>query len=205
MRILATHHYPNVPRTVVVIAENPTEPQWAHGSTPAPPNHTGDTQEPDKTRTVLCKECRLNWRLHEFTWTGAELNMPLNSHGNPAKPGQAVTGTRPKTWDELYAEMDERLGEHVAFGDAPRKAPPPLADETPPDFELRALGDPHMSDGHPTQTYAVLRHGTQAVTFDASGDNKAAFLSDRDAKFEAAKSTILKREADNQRAAAVVN
>ena len=157
--------------------------------------HTGDTTETGKTP---CKLCRYNWVEHEEMFTREELLVGLNKWGNPAHDGQEAVSTRKKTWDELYNEVDERLDEHVSFGDVPRQAPPRLRAEVEPEFELKIVGGPYMEGDMAKQRYAVLYYGEAKMKFIAEGKTKADFLADMNKKYSESQATILKvaKEAD---------
>lgn len=67
MKVLTANDYGG--RTVIRVLINDQDPQWVHGNSPAPRNHTGDTADPDTTKEV-CKDCRNNWNVFEaqFEW-----------------------------------------------------------------------------------------------------------------------------------------
>jgi hypothetical protein len=200
MRILSTRDFGY--RKVVNVVKNPDDPEWVHPDGRASPSaHTGDTEERDKE---VCKLCIGNWRVQEFIWTDDNLRHALNKWGNPVQEGQDVASVRDKTWDELYREIDGQVGEHVVFGDAPRNAVPVLAPETEPDFELLAVGTPHMEDGLAKQRYKVLRKGQAKAVVISEGADKASFDQDKTAKFDAAKIAVLSNEASLTAATVIV-
>lgn len=57
-------------RKVIKVCTNPDAPQWVHpdGST-APNTHTGFEHQVAGDVT-LCQDCRYNWKVREFIWTG---------------------------------------------------------------------------------------------------------------------------------------
>ena len=79
MRILRATHYPHVPRTVIVVCENPEDPESIH---PDGSPHSGSP--PPATDLSLspwewCHDCTYNWRVREFLWTGHELYTTSSS------------------------------------------------------------------------------------------------------------------------------
>ena len=131
--------------------------------------------------------------------------MGLNKWGNPAHDGQQVISVRAKTWDELYREIDDRLGTHAIFGDAPRQAAPALVPEVEPDFELIVAGEPYMEDGLAKLRYGVLRLGVPKMFFIAMAEDKAGFDADRDMKYAQAQQEILDAELELAQAQAIVS
>lgn len=101
MKILSAKHYPDIPRMVIRVVENPDDPQWVHkgkeGYTPSPIGHTGNTNEPGK----VCEECHFNWRVHEFIWTRDELYVTTVVNNEKV--------IRPKTEEELRSELSAYL------------------------------------------------------------------------------------------------
>lgn len=80
---------------VINVVENPDDPKWVHISsagerTASPSTHTGDTAETGKT---LCHDCRYNWRVQEYSWTGDGLTK------------SSAAGRIAKTDAELRAEL----------------------------------------------------------------------------------------------------
>jgi len=96
MKIISARYYGNIPRVVIRVLENPADPHWLHpDGSPAPADHTGDTEETGKT---LCLECRDNRLVLEHVWTGDELQV------------QEEDGSlRPKTRLELLQELRGRV------------------------------------------------------------------------------------------------
>ena len=200
MKILETKDFGY--RRVVRVLTNPEDAHWLHDDgQPAPADHTGDTEETGKT---LCQDCRDNWRIEEVTFTREELTVNLNKWGNPVHDGQDVVSTRSRTWDELYQEVDGRLGQHVVFGDAPRQAAPALAPEVEPDFELVLIGEATMDGELATQGYHVLRLGVRADSFKAEGADADSFATDRNEKYAQAQEGILAMESGKAAALAIV-
>ena len=230
MRILSANHYPAIPRTVIRVVENPDDPHWVHENkdsdgeglgtfSPCPRGHTGNTDEPGD----LCHDCRNNWRMigpngaPEFTWDRGELYIGLNKWGNPIHDAQEIVSTRLRTWDEMYGEIEERLGEVLEYGDAPRQGAPSLVLEVELDFELEDQGEPHLGvilesggvccggeEGEAHQRYRVLRHGVRAGAVVAYGATAEEFQADRDAKYEAEKERIVAAEESRDVAKAIV-
>ena len=66
-----------------------------------------------------CKLCRHDAPL-EFKWDGSEGMVGVRVVVNDVE----TIGTRNKTWDELYEEVDKRLGETVGRGGAVRQSAP---------------------------------------------------------------------------------
>ena len=205
MRILETKDFGY--RRVVRVVVNDTDPQWIHpDGRDAPPDHTGDTE--DRTK-IVCSDCRSNWRWQEFTFTNQELLVGLNKYGNPVHGGQEIISHRPKTWDELYREIDVRIDEHVQFGSAPRQSAPALASEVEPDFELVKATSPQLdNDGVIKQRFSVNRKGKPAQDFFVplpGGITKKQARSDRDEKYQEAQAAILKAEQMETEAMALFN
>jgi len=195
VKILTTQHYPTIPRTVIRVVENPNDPRWVHVdtagvATAAPRTHTGNT---DKSGTI-CKLCRFNHRIQEFTFTRGELDVALNKWGNPAHDNQPIATTRPRTWDELYQEVDARLRVHAEYDTAPRKAPPSLTPELEPDFELIPTGEPYMLGDTAHQRIKVLRYGQARKIVNVSGNTPAAFAEDKAEGYRMAQEQILAEE-----------
>lgn len=168
MRILEVKDYPSIPRLVVRVVLNEREPKWVHPSgapgtpdTPSPAGHTGDTAE----SANACKTCRLNWKVQEFVFTGDELNLALNKWGNPTHAGEPAVSKRKATLDEIYAEVDRRLGGRAEFGNARREAPPALIPEAELDFEVQLAGEPRNNEGAWEQRVAVLRRGVPTLMY----------------------------------------
>ncbi len=207
MRILSAIEYPAIPRRVVRVVEKPDDPQWVHVAadgkvTVSPRGHTGDTE----AAGTVCDKCRSNWRVREFTFTREELEVGLNKWGNPVHDGQDAVSSRPRTWDELYAEVDVRLGGHADFGDAPREAAPSARPEVEPDFELVIAGDPGLDDeGVAHQRYKVLRHGEAKMVLTAFGVDRSAFEQDRAAKYALAQLSIVEAGTAHDAALAIVS
>ncbi len=190
-------------RRVVRVLTNPEDAHWLHDDgLPAPADHTGDTEETGKT---LCHDCRDNWRIEEVTFTREELTVNLNKWGNPVHDSQDGVSTRSRTWDELYQEVDGRLGQHVLFGDAPRQAAPKFTPELEPDFELIMTGEPYMEDALAIQAYQVLRLGVRAAGFKAEGADGLSFAMDRETKYGKAQEEILARESGKATALAITS
>lgn len=205
MEILSAIDYPAIPRRVVRVVENPDDPQWVHIAangirTPSPKGHTGDTE----ATGVVCRECRSNWRVQEFIFTGQELVVRENKWGNAAHDRQPRVSEHPKTWDEIYLEVDERVGEHVEFGGAVREAAPVFVSENEPEFELVIAGDPGMDGKIAHQRYKVLRHGEPKAVLTASGETHDEFQADLDKQYSEAQTMILDEEAQAGEAVAVI-
>lgn len=189
-------------RRVVLVVLNPNDPQWLHpDGKSAPARHTGNTEETNKQ---ICQDCRNNWTIEEFTFTRDELLVGLNKWGNPVHDGQAIVSTRPKTWDELYQEIDDTFGEHVVFGDAPRKAPPAPASELDPEFELVPTGNPYMEDDLAKQRYKLLHFGLSRATIIVEGETRLAFATDLESQYLEAQAHISAEAANAKTAAAIV-
>lgn len=212
MKIVEVNDYPSIPRRVIYVVNNPDSPRVLHADGNP---HPDDEPEPWKT----CKECRGNWEyvgrdrsevkaaeniVNGWEWNGEELRVFLNQFGNPVHDEQEIVSTRAKTWDELYNEVDQQMGEHVTFGRAPREAAPALLDETEPDFALIPNGEPYMEEDMAKQRFNVLRLGIPQFRFIAEGGNNAGFVADRDAKFAESKDQILATEQSQADALAIV-
>jgi hypothetical protein len=128
----------------------------------------------------------------------------LNKWGNPVHDDQAVISTRPRTWDELYQEIDDRLGEHVIFGAATRQAAPDALPEVEPDFGLVPTGPTTMEDSKAVRRYKVLRLGESVRILIVTGSTRQEFQADRDEKYTAAQAEILAEEVAAETAAAIV-
>ena len=195
-------------RRIVRVVTNDTDSEVVHSDGSA---HRGDPTTPEEIARVdayvtefgiqpqsweWCSNCTYNWKVEEFTFTREELQVGLNKWENPVHDGQEVISTRDNTWDELYAEVDKRLGAHAEFGTSPRKAPPSLVDEIEPDFELVLAGEPYMenNDGMAKQRFNVLRKGISKGTFIAQGQDNIAFSIDKATKFAKEQEQILTEE-----------
>lgn len=217
MRIIDAKDYPNIPRRVVTVVLNETDPETIHADgSPhvAPPATPEQRARADSIRAEFgreakawewCQDCTFNWRIEEFTFSREDLQVNLNKWGNPVHDGQEVVSARDKTWDELYTEVDERLGSHADFGAAVREAPPALVDETELDFESIASGEPYMEDGMARQRFGVLRRGVLKAHFIAEGADRSTFAGDKDAKFARAQDEILAIEQQQAAARAIVS
>jgi hypothetical protein len=218
VKILTARDYPNIPRRVVWVVLNPDDPRWVHPVigpdgptevfTPSPWGHTGDIIESG----TVCKECRFNHQVEEFVFTRDELQLGLNKWGNPTHDDQQTVSSRDKTWDELYAEVDARLGEHVEFDDAPRESVPSLTPETELDFELIPTGDPHfghgccdLPDGEAHQRFKFLRLGKTVSTVFVAGSTKEEFVANRDEWVETWRAATLAAEAQQSAAEIIVS
>ena len=87
------------PRRIIRVCLNPQDPESVH---PDGSPHTG--QPPAGTTPGLkpwewCHDCRYNWVIREFTWTGDQ----LYTHAKDGTRGKAKTNT------QLLAEMKQRL------------------------------------------------------------------------------------------------
>ena len=59
-------------RKVVRVLINDQDPQWVHDYGTPDFEHTGDTADPDQTKTV-CLDCRNNWNVFEAQFDGDAL------------------------------------------------------------------------------------------------------------------------------------
>ena len=212
MKILSATDYSY--RKVIRVVEDDTIPEWVHQDsagnwtvphTPGLAVNAAGALERGLAAGTGCHACRYNWKVTEHVVTDAKLEVGLNKWGNPAHDGQDVLTTRSRTWDELYAEVDQQLGRHADFGAAPRQASPPAVAEFEPEFELVAAGDPGLADdGRAHQRYKVLRYGEAKMVMTAFGKTREAFLADRDTKYAMAKEQILEAETSRAAAAAIV-
>jgi|TARA_Y100000296_G_scaffold73413_1_gene90889 hypothetical protein len=61
-------------RKVIRAVVNPDDSEWVHADgSDSPSDHTGNTADPDKSKTV-CHDCTRNWVIREFVFEGADLN-----------------------------------------------------------------------------------------------------------------------------------
>ena len=85
-------------RTAIKVVMNPDDPEAVHeDGTPhsgQPPTGT----DPNLRSWEWCHDCRYNWQVREFVWTGDELYTRQED-------GSRVV----KTNDELVAEIESRL------------------------------------------------------------------------------------------------
>lgn len=213
MKILSATDYSY--RKVIRVVEDDTIPEWVHQDsggnwtvphTPGLAVNAAGALERGLAAGTGCHACRYNWKVREFIFTGNELEVSLNNWGNPVHDGQDEVSLRLKVWDELYAEVDGQLGEHAAFGVAPREAAPTAAPEVEPEFELMATGDPSIDeDGVVSQRYKVLHNGVatrEPIT--ASGETHDAFITDRDVKYAQAQEEINQEEEKRSKATAII-
>lgn len=211
MKIIDVKDYPTIARRVIYVVSNPDAPRSVHADDIS---HPGDEEVPWET----CLDCIGNWQYvgrdtsvvvaaahsNGWEWNREELQVGLIKWGNLAHDKQEIVSTRPKTWDELYLEIDDRLGEHAAFGDAPRQAVPVLIPEVEPDFELVRVGEASMDEQVATQLFHVLRLGDRTAEFVAEGTDSVSFAADRDAKYADAQVEILVLESNKAAALAIV-
>jgi hypothetical protein len=87
-------------RKVILVTTNPDDPKWVHEAedgtrTAAPSGHTAG---PD----VVCEDCRMNWKIQEFVWTGLELSKSAPTPGNPKR---RIDKTDAELVDEIKASL----------------------------------------------------------------------------------------------------
>jgi len=70
MKVLTAKDYGY--RKVVRVLINDQDPQWIHDDGTPDIGHTGDTEDPDQTKTV-CGDCRNNWNVFEAQFDGDAL------------------------------------------------------------------------------------------------------------------------------------
>lgn len=151
MKIIQATDYGS--RKVVRVIMNGNDPEAVHADGSA---HEGRAINPEAVVRVRnywaefgrqptswewCPACRYNWKEPSydqysrpipaggFTWNGPELLVELNEWGNPVHDDQRVVSTRLKVWDELYEEIETRLGQPVNVDTAPREPAPVLVEE----------------------------------------------------------------------------
>jgi hypothetical protein len=222
VKILSATEYkvPGFQRKVISVVENPDVPEWIHPNGNA---HTAATAvnaagivEVGLAAGTACHACRNNWVIHEILFTNDDLHVGLNKWGNPVHDGQEIVSTREKTWDEVYLEIDARVGVKVTRGTAPKQPAPTLVTEAepdppppvvPPDFSLVPIGAPYLKlvgdDRITHRQYGVYRHGEASVTFTAFGSDKPAFQKSRQDLYEKTQAIILQAEADAATAVAI--
>ena len=191
-------------KTAITVLINPDDPHWVHpDGQPSPADHTGDTQ--DSPELTICKDCRNNWRTQQFNFHQSELVVYLNKFGNPVRDDQEIVSSRIKAWDDLYDEIDARMGQHVIFADAPRQDSPAVNREVEPEFEYFINEPPTLADGIATQKFHILRRGEPAGTFIAEGADSASFAVDRDANYITKQTEIVAKELVHAEAMAIVD
>lgn len=193
-------------RKVVRVLVNPDDPEAIHADGSP---HTGDpTTDRDIARVAAfrtefgreptswewCEDCRYNWDVREFTFTGTELVVATNKWGNVAQEDQVSVESRARTWNEFYNEVEERLGEGIDRIGAPVAPAPATAPEAEPDFELILSGDPFMDGTLAKQRFLVLRRGVRAGDFVAEGENTDDFAANRGHQYVLAQTAALARE-----------
>ena len=105
-------------RKVFRVLGNEEDPQWIHvdadgKKTTSPSGHTGDRDEAKEAGVDACMDCKSNWQVEEYVFTGKELSKPVPV----LKPDGTPTGEKtlePKTADELIAEVKGRHEARVA-------------------------------------------------------------------------------------------
>lgn len=214
MKIVSTVDYGY--RKVVRVVMNPDDPETIHpdGSLHTDAPRTGK----DRARVLAyqaefgrapaswewCPDCHYNWDVREYTFTNTELTVATNKWGNPVHDDQNPVGSRARTWDELYQEAEERLGERIDRADAPLEVPPALVPEVELDFELLSPNNPFMEGTLAKQRFLVLRQGVRVGDFVAEGESSTAFALDRDAKYADAQASILVKESELSEARGIV-
>jgi len=246
MKIVGAEDYPSIPRRVVRVVMNPDEPKWVHGDgsthTAAAPVLRANSKDAEKLAVATieafkaefrrnpepgewCKDCHLNHHIVEQTFTRDELEVGLNKWGNPAHDDQQVVSSRAKTWDELYAEVRERLAKDglpdpLDLTMAPREGPPSLVEEVEEEFDLVESGEAHMGDGVTAccrdgagrpiiakgahQRYRVLHYGKEVGTFVAIGTSTTAFNKDMLFKYGQVQVAAGKQDDSRAKAEAIV-